>query len=99
MDNSINPRQTEVYPVFRMKARVDDAVHVQVEVVELDAVRVRPGRVYWDPDPIDHYGSFFADLHHGKGVTVDQPPVKSRNSHLHRRAIPDGFRVLEAFRN
>lgn len=38
--------------VLGMGARVDDAVHVQVEVVELDAVRVRIGRVRRQPHAI-----------------------------------------------
>lgn len=36
--------------VLRVRARVDDAVHVQVQVVELHLVGVGPGGVDRDPD-------------------------------------------------
>lgn len=80
-----------------MEARVHDAVHIKIEVVELDAVRVRPARVDWNLDAIDDNGSFFADLHHREGVPIDQPPVESGNSHPDRCRFPEfsrGARVL-----
>jgi hypothetical protein len=36
-----------------MGARVDDAVHVEVEVVELNLIRVRTGRVHRWTNAID----------------------------------------------
>ena len=38
--------------VLRMRARVDDPVHVEVQVVELDLVGVRPCRVHLGPDAV-----------------------------------------------
>ena len=38
--------------VFRMRARMDDAVHVEVQVVELHLVRVRLGRVDRGSNPV-----------------------------------------------
>lgn len=40
-----HPRDATTHPVLRVEARVDDPVHVEVEVVELDAVGVRARRV------------------------------------------------------
>ena len=40
--------------VLRMRARVDDPVHVEVQVVELDLVRVRPCRIHLGPDAVYH---------------------------------------------
>ena len=34
-------------PIFRMRARMDDAVHVKVQGVELVTVRVRLRYVHW----------------------------------------------------
>lgn len=42
--------------VFRVSAGVDDAVHVQVQVVEFHLVRVRFGGVHGNPNPV----TFFA---------------------------------------
>lgn len=41
--------------VFRVSAGVDDAVHVQVQVVELHLVGVRFGGVHGDPDPVTFF--------------------------------------------
>ena len=38
--------------ILRMRARVDDPVHVEVQVVELDLVGVRPCRVHLGPDAV-----------------------------------------------
>ena len=57
-----------------MKAGVDDAVHVEVEVVEFVAVWIRSGRVR-------NGGFVFDGGHHRKRVPVHQPSVECRYSH------------------
>jgi hypothetical protein len=36
-----------------MAARVDDAIHIQIEIVIFDAIGVRLGPIDWDLHPID----------------------------------------------
>lgn len=57
-----------------VKAGVDDAVHVEVEVVEFDAVWVRSGRV-------GNGGFVFDDGLHRERIPIHQPSVECRDSH------------------
>lgn len=67
--------------VFGVEARVDDPIHVEIEVVELYAVRVRARGVGGDSDAIDDLGSFLDHLHDGEGVAVDEPTVECGDPH------------------
>lgn len=45
-----------------MKTRVNDSIHVKIEIVELDTVRVRAGGVDWDRNAADIKRRFFHDV-------------------------------------
>ncbi len=45
----------EVIPIFRVSARMDDAVHVEVEVIELNLIRVRLRSIDRRTDAIDFW--------------------------------------------
>jgi hypothetical protein len=57
-----------------VKAGVDDAIHVEVEVIEFDAVWVLSGRV-------QKVGFVFDDGRHRERVPLHQPSVECRYSH------------------
>jgi len=65
-----------------MAGRMDDAVHVQVEVVVLDAVRVGLARVGVHARVPDEFRHSFSSIHNGLGVSLHQPAVQPGNSHL-----------------
>ena len=67
--------------VLRVHARVDDAVHVEVQVVELDAIRACAA-------PVDGHAALLLLLDDGRdalGVLVAQPAVKGGDAHRVRR--------------
>ena len=66
----------------RVKTRVNDAVHVQVQVVELHAVGIRFRRVDWKRNAVVADGGVFLDdIGDGERVPVGEPPVKRWHSH------------------
>lgn len=61
---------------------MDDPIHVEVEVVELDAVGIGLAGVDGDRDPVDDDGLLLDDVDHDHRVLLGQPPVERRHSHL-----------------
>jgi hypothetical protein len=65
-----------------MRARMNDAVHVQVEIVELLAVGVGSRRIDGDHGPIVHGdGVFLQDRGYDLGVFGGEPPEGGGNTH------------------
>lgn len=65
-----------------MEAGVDDPVHVEVEIVEFDAVRVWTARVDGTGDTIDDCGHLFEHVDHRERVSLHQPSIECGNSHF-----------------
>ena len=58
-----------------MKARMDNAIHVQVQIIKLQSIWVFQAR-------INSFSFLFNGVYHCFGVLVHQPPVKRRYTHL-----------------
>jgi len=66
-----------------VEAGVNDAIHVEVEVVELEAVGVGAAEVDGDEGAgLELHGLLLLRVRHGQRVAVRQPPVERRDSHL-----------------
>lgn len=64
---------------------MDDAVHVEVEVVELEAVGVGAGEVEGEVGAVGADDGFLLhDVGDGERVPVGEPPVERRNTHRRR---------------
>lgn len=73
-----------------MKTGMDNPVHVEVQVIEFQAVRVRSRNVNWYRDAIRALPRLlFYDVDYGPRVPICKPPVKRRDSHG-RRCVPSG---------
>lgn len=71
------------YAALGVEAGVDDAVHVEVEVVELEAVGVGAAEVDGDEGArLELHGLLLHRVRHRLRVPVRQPPVERRDSHL-----------------
>lgn len=68
------------YPILRMEARVNDAVHVKVQVVVF-AIRVWFGRVHRHLDPVNELHLVLYHVDNDERVLVCQPAVEGRDSH------------------
>lgn len=61
---------------------MDDAVHVEVEIVEFDAVRVRSGGIHRKGEAIGADSRLLLDhVHYRERVAVREPPIERRHSH------------------
>ena len=67
--------------VLRMKARMNNPVHIQVQVVKLDPVRIGLRGVDRHLDATDTVGHVLDAVHDGLRVAVGQPLEERRNSH------------------
>ena len=68
-----------------MRARVDDAVHVDAQIVALEARRVGPGAVERDADRAGLRNQVDPLLQHvadDLGTLLAQPSVEGRDSHF-----------------
>lgn len=65
-----------------MKTWMYDAVHVEIQIVELDAVRVRLRSISGHPNSVNDRRRIFQHVDYWQWVPLDQPPVKRRNSHF-----------------
>jgi hypothetical protein len=72
----------KAYPILRMKARVYDAIHIEVQVVILHAIRVRLGGVYWNFHVLYHLSLLFLDIDDDERILIRQPSIERRDSHL-----------------
>jgi hypothetical protein len=72
----------KAYPILRMKARVYDAIHIEVQVVILHAIRVRLGGVYWNFHVLYHLSLLFLDIDDDERILIGQPSIERRDSHL-----------------
>jgi hypothetical protein len=75
---------------------MDDAVHVEVEVVELDAVGVGTAEIDGDEGAgLELHGLLLLRVGDRQRVAVSQPPVERRDSHLRVTVLsPDLLAVL-----
>jgi hypothetical protein len=64
-----------------VEAGVDDAVHVEVEVVELEPVGVGVGGVHGHLDAVNLHALLLHHVHHHHRVLLRQPPVERRDPH------------------
>jgi len=78
-----------------VEAGVNDAIHVEVEVVELEAVGVGPGGVDGHADALDLDGLLLHHVHHHHRVLLRQPPVERRDTHLPCRCAAAGVALPE----
>ncbi|RWW35014.1 hypothetical protein BHE74_00035410 [Ensete ventricosum] len=78
-----DPTEEEnAHPSFGVEARVDDAVHVQVEIVEFEAVRVRLGEIQGKGGTAHALSGLLLDhVRDRERVAIGEPSVKGRNSH------------------
>lgn len=61
---------------------MDDPVHVEVEVVEFEPVRVRPPQIDGDEDPsVDLHGLLLDHVRDRERVPIREPSVERWNSH------------------
>ena len=68
--------------VLGVEARVDDAVHVEVEVIELGAVGVGPGAVHRDDVAVMVPRLVLDDILDDQRVLLAEPAVEGGNSHV-----------------
>lgn len=73
--------QGEAYPILRVEAGVDDPVHVKVEIIVLEPVRVRLGGIDRDLHAINLDLLLLHHIHHHHGILLRQPAVERRDSH------------------
>ena len=78
--------------VFGMAARVDDAVHVEIEIVILDAVGILLRVVHRDLDAVDNARHLFNHLGRELAVLVGEPPEQRRNSNDAPRVVSSAQR-------
>ena len=79
------------YPVLRVETRMDDPVHVQVEVVEFLAVRVGRARVHGARRAVRLEGLIFDHVLDDERVLLREPPVERGDTH--RRSLTPPARV------
>ena len=61
--------------IVGVKAGVDNPIHIEVEIIKLDAIWVWQGGV-------DALSFIFTSFNDNFGVLVYQPPVERRHTHL-----------------
>lgn len=78
-----DPTEEEhAHPSIGVEAGVDDAVHVQVEIVEFEAVRVRLGEIQGKGGAAHALGGLLLDhVRDRERVAIGEPSVEGRNSH------------------
>ena len=64
-----------------MTAGMNDAIHVQIEIVKLHVIRIGFGRVNWGLDAIHHLRLLLHAMNDDGREFPAQPPEKGRNSH------------------
>ena len=64
-----------------MTAIVNNTIHIDVKVIELDSVWVRFGNIGRNVLPIDKGAHLFNTVRNGLGVLADKPFEKSRHTH------------------
>ena len=60
----------KTYPVFRVEARMDDTVHVKVEIIVFEIVRVRFAGVHRDLDSLDFDSLFLDDVRYYQRILL-----------------------------
>lgn len=78
---SFQPCRQKTYPILGMETGMNDPIHVQVEVIIFQLIRVRHGRVNRNLHIADHLYLFFYHINHRQRVLIRQPAVKRRDSH------------------
>lgn len=79
-------KEKVTYLAFGVKTRVNYTIHIQVQVIKLNAIRVwlryvdGPGRT-----PFILSGFFLHHIYDTQRVPIRQPPVKSGNPHPYRK--------------
>ena len=68
--------------ILRVEARVDDAVHVEVQVIELLAVGVGPGAVHGHLHAVHVPRLVLDDILNDQRVLLAEPAVEGGNSHV-----------------
>ena len=71
-----------LYSILGVEARVYDAVHVEVEVIVFDVVRVLLARIHRNRNAVNHHRFLLDGVDNHHRVLLRQPPVKRRNSHF-----------------
>jgi len=75
-------KEEKCYPIVGVEAGMNDAVHVEVEVVVFDVVRVCLARIDRDLNSVDNDGFLFDRVHNHHRIFLSQPPVEGWDSHL-----------------
>ena len=103
LEEKIDWRKSEAkrstYLAIGVKTRVDDAVHVEVHVVELHAVGIRFRDIdmkRWRCAAVEGGGGLFLDdIGDGEGIAVREPPIKRWDSHSSGSVRPGSGRERE----
>lgn len=72
---------------------MDNPIHVEVEVVELDGVGIGLAGVDGDRDPVDDDGLLLDDVDHDHRVLLGQPSVERGHAHLGNPEQSRGSRI------
>lgn len=64
-----------------MSAWMDDAVHIKIEIVELEAIGVGLGEVWVNQHSIHLLREYFNRVHDGFAIFLCKPPKITGNSH------------------
>lgn len=78
-----NASEKQTYSVFGVEARMNDSVHIQVQVVELCAIGIGLRGVYGDFRSIDPFWHLFDAVDNDLGVFLAQPSIKRGNTHFY----------------
>lgn len=75
-------KENKSYPILGVKAGMNDAIHVEVEVIVFDVVRVLLARIDRDLNAVDDDWFLFDRVHNHHRILLGQPPVEGWDSHL-----------------
>ena len=77
--------------VFRVSTWMNNPIHVQVQIVKLNLIRIRCRRVYWRSNTINLGGPFLKAIHNYRWIFSRKPSEKCWNSHADLRLLAKCF--------
>jgi len=75
-------KEEKCYPILGVEAGMNDAIHVEVEVIVFNVVRVLLARIDRDLNAVDYNRFLFDRVHNHHRILLGQPPVEGWDSHL-----------------
>ena len=70
--------------VFRVAARMDDSIHVEVEIVKLIIVGIGCSEIDWYLHSFHHLRLLLLCMHHNRRILATQPSEKRWNTHVEK---------------